>query len=147
MPRLPQPPPSECEVCGTRSEKIIKSQVRAGEKCRWMCSECVRWRNIEQCYGLRKEDYERLLQSQNESCAICQTHITQLKPGWKNGTKRLVVDHCHQTNTVRGLLCTHCNNVVAFLGESAQHLERLRAYLLMCEEVRSQRDMPAQKDT
>jgi hypothetical protein len=54
-------------------------------------------------YDLTLNDYNRLLHVQNFSCAICNI-------GQKDaGAKGLVVDHCHITNKVRGLLCGNCN--------------------------------------
>ena len=48
-------------------------------------------------YGLDQDTYLAMLESQNWCCKIC-------------GTKaKLNVDHCHETKTVRGLLCDLCN--------------------------------------
>lgn len=48
-------------------------------------------------YGLGEVEYQKLLQKQNNGCALC---------GQK---KRLCVDHNHNTGKVRGLLCHGCN--------------------------------------
>lgn len=57
-------------------------------------------------YGMTYEDYWKMYHSQNGECKICNR-----KPVVGNtGSKRpLVVDHCHDTNKVRGLLCNQCN--------------------------------------
>lgn len=56
------------------------------------------FQRIERVYGLSKDEYLHLFDSQGGGCAICKTTDRQL-----------VVDHCHTTNQVRGLLCYTCN--------------------------------------
>jgi len=52
-------------------------------------------------FGLTPEIYEEMLREQGGVCGLC------LKP--PAAKRRLAVDHCHQTNRVRGLLCHNCN--------------------------------------
>lgn len=52
-------------------------------------------------YGLTPLGYDALLESQGGACAICGSACPS--------GKRLAVDHCHNTGTVRGLLCARCN--------------------------------------
>lgn len=59
-------------------------------------------------YGLSKEDYEDMLVFQKHSCAICKRHVETL-------SYNLLIDHCHNTNVVRGLLCTTCNTGLGYL--------------------------------
>lgn len=68
-------------------------------------------------YGITLEDYWRMHKVQDGRCAIC--------------TKRtdLVVDHDHQTGTVRGLLCGSCNRGIGYLKDSSANLSRAVSYL------------------
>lgn len=52
-------------------------------------------------YGLTRERYESLVAEQKNLCKVCSR-----LPG---GKRPLVVDHCHATGKVRGLLCYGCN--------------------------------------
>ena len=54
-------------------------------------------------YNITVNEYRSLLRSQGAVCAICQE------------SKRLVIDHDHETNTVRGLLCHRCNILVGYI--------------------------------
>lgn len=70
-------------------------------------------------YGLTPVDYAALLAAQGGVCALC---------GSTQG-RRLVVDHCHETGRVRGLLCTACNGALGKLGDTPEALLRVVAYL------------------
>ena len=73
-------------------------------------------------YGLTKEQYFKLLESQDNSCAICNTPQSELK-------QSLVVDHNHTTGEVRGLLCTYCNVGIGMLKENEDNLIAAVQYL------------------
>lgn len=61
-------------------------------------------------YKLAPEDYKRLLEGQKELCAICQRPPRGIRP--------LVIDHCHNSKKVRGLLCYGCNRAISILDNS-----------------------------
>jgi len=68
-------------------------------------------------YGLTFGDVERLVAFQGGRCAIC-------------GEKaRLVVDHCHTSGRVRGLLCRRCNVALGGFGDDVGLLRRAVQYL------------------
>ena len=79
-----------------------------------------RKRNLLKTYGLKIEQYEKMLVSQNGLCAIC-------KKG-ENG-RELSVDHCHKTDIVRGLLCKRCNWAIGFFDDNAELLRSAIEYL------------------
>ena len=71
-------------------------------------------------YGLNVDQYETLLKRQNGACAICLR---------KEKSRRLAVDHDHETQRVRGLLCWWCNNKVVARRTSVEMLRRAVEYL------------------
>ncbi len=44
--------------------------------------------------------------------------------------EKLVVDHCHTTNQIRGMLCNHCNRGLGHFRDNPELLEFARIYLL-----------------
>ncbi len=68
-------------------------------------------------YDLSWEDYIAMLEKQDNKCAIC-----------RRGTK-LMVDHCHATGMVRGLLCNPCNGFLGRMQENVQLIANIVIYL------------------
>lgn len=62
-------------------------------------------------YGLDESDYNEMYEAQDGTCKICNQDL------------RLVVDHCHESGKVRGLLCNQCN---IGLGAFYDNIERLQ---------------------
>ncbi len=75
-------------------------------------------------FGLTIEEYDRLFLAQNGLCAICGNPETT-----KAGTVRLAVDHNHETNEIRGLLCNRCNWLLGLVKDSPQLLAQAITYL------------------
>ncbi len=72
---------------------------------------------LKKFYNLTMEQYKLMRQSQNDLCASCG----ELKP--------LVIDHCHKTGKVRGLLCVHCNCGLGAFYDTVPKLESAIKYL------------------
>jgi hypothetical protein len=77
---------------------------------------------LKKLYGLSTEEYDRLLEGQGGTCAICS------KP-CPTG-RRLAVDHAHDTGKVRGLLCANCNRGLGLFGEDMRVMTMAIQYLI-----------------
>lgn len=73
---------------------------------------------LQRLYGLKAEDYDRIYKQQNGCCAICRTP-----------QELLVVDHCHSTAAIRGLLCNSCNLAIGMFQESVEIVTAAAEYL------------------
>ncbi len=77
--------------------------------------------SIKFLYRLSAEKFQEMLDAQGGVCAICgQPPISR---------KRLSVDHDHDTDTVRGLLCLHCNLILGYARDDIRILARAAVYL------------------
>jgi hypothetical protein len=74
-------------------------------------------------YGITLADYDRMLVDQAGRCAICGT----TDPGGR--LKVWSVDHCHNSNKVRGLLCRRCNMGLGYFKDDTDRLLGAVAYL------------------
>lgn len=77
-------------------------------------------------YGLTSSEFEGMLIRQQYKCLGCKRPIYKESNEWG---KKAVIDHCHKSNRVRGLLCDACNTVLGFVQEDKGTLRRLMAYL------------------
>lgn len=74
--------------------------------------------------GLTLEAYETMLRGQNGQCALCpHQHVKG------DQRKSLVVDHCHASGKIRGLLCHSCNRAIGLLKDDAERVQRAADYL------------------
>ena len=80
--------------------------------------EYERNRQYMKMYGITVDDYNRMYEAQRGVCKICGT--TEPKTA---GGRYFVVDHCHTTGKVRGLLCNVCNVAVGFYELHAKKIE------------------------
>lgn len=83
----------------------------------WPSEDDRYWRKIEREYGLTREQYESLLAEQESRCAVCR----QERP--------LVVDHCHDSGCVRGLLCQDCNKGLGSFKDDPDVLRAATQYV------------------
>ncbi len=123
-----------CVKCG----KTEYAHVGKGH-CERCMSRAVDWANelsgrnrrkVLQRYGLTLADYDRLWEQQDGRCAICR----DFPPGRfvMRGSKLqhfLHVDHDHDTNTARGLLCSQCNRALGQFRDKPELLVAALAYL------------------
>lgn len=78
-------------------------------------------------HGLTLDDYYRILKDQGEVCAICRKQESVQRIG--QAAWLLAIDHDHQTNRVRGLLCSKCNQALGLFDDDPKRLEDAAAYL------------------
>ncbi len=80
---------------------------------------------LKSTYGITIEDYNRMLEAQSGVCAICENPPTgTMKKGSKIVPMVLAVDHDHNTNIVRSLLCLNCNTGIGGLKENPAFLRK-----------------------
>jgi hypothetical protein len=82
---------------------------------------------IRRLYKLTLQQLHEMYEDQFGRCAICE-RVGRV-PGIKEtSTRRLVVDHCHKTGAVRGLLCNSCNKAL-YMAEKRGWTRRAEKYL------------------
>lgn len=77
-------------------------------------------------YGISKEQYENMLITQNNKCAICNKEETAKSNSGK--IRLLAVDHCAITKKIRGLLCFGCNIGLGYLKHNPEFLRKAAVY-------------------
>lgn len=126
-----------CRKCGNwqngdkfGERKLKDGRVLPHKSCGLCRSKVRRFRNgpvrfawdLRKLYNMSVEDWARLFEAQGGRCAICRARLDHTKRG-------INVDHCHNTGTVRGLLCGKCNSAIGYLGDNYENACRAVAYL------------------
>lgn len=74
-------------------------------------------------YGLTLEQRNDMLNNQGFACAICRQKLPE------SGT-HTHIDHCHETGSVREILCTNCNRGLGHFQDNPALLQQAAAYLM-----------------
>lgn len=99
------------------------SRVKTGYKntCKNCCSLQDKHTKLKTTYNISLDEYNSLLDAQNNECKICSISLI--------GKNKCVVDHCHKTNKVRGLLCHSCNRGLGLFKDRSENLIKAARYL------------------
>jgi len=83
-------------------------------------------------YNMTLADYNNLMDKQGHKCANCGKEVRSCaKPKDENDTRaKAMVDHCHDSNEVRGILCNNCNIALGHLKDNVKNIVGLASYLL-----------------
>ena len=112
-PTLPSSYSYECKECTVKRTTEYNQKNAYG----------VRSRYLKRNYGITLEDYERMIERQNYSCAICKT----TEAGGKFN-KRFMIDK-DSSGSVRGLLCKSCKDALKSVGDDIHTLQSMINYL------------------
>ena len=67
-------------------------------------------------FGITDKDYKIMFQNQKGKCAICKNTCS-------------VIDHCHNTGKIRGLLCQRCNMGLGYFQDDKELLLKANKYI------------------
>lgn len=112
-------------------DKYAKNHASYYRKNKQYHIDYCRDRRYRYKFGIGIAEYNELLEKQNGVCLIC------LKPP---GKRNLAVDHDHQTNKIRGLLCTPCNQALGLAHDNPFVLLKAAEYLIMNQAIRAYLD-------
>lgn len=87
-------------------------------------SDFLRLQRKAYLYGVPVDEIRRL--EAVTSCDLCDEPIDQ---------SNRVIDHCHDTGAIRGVLCRPCNLALGILGDSYDRILRAAAYLARTADV------------
>lgn len=112
----------KCDSVKPLSEFYKTDRINTGYKN--TCKSCIKIRErnskIKRMYNISIDEYQILLNKQNNKCAICHTEFTNQKQ---------CIDHDHNTEEVRGILCDSCNRGLGLLKDDPIIILRAVRYL------------------
>jgi hypothetical protein len=108
----------KCEVCEKFKPEVDFVAKHAGRF--RVCKECKTHINRLTRYHITPDDYQALLDKQQNRCAICESEL-------ESERNKTVIDHCHDTGLVRGVLCRECNTGLGrFMDKEALLLKAMK---------------------
>lgn len=78
--------------------------------------------SIKRKYGLSLEQYDKMVESQGNRCALCFREYSEFDGNFH-------VDHNHRTGAVRGLLCPPCNKGLGMFNDNLGRVKNAVIYL------------------
>ena len=118
-----------CLNCKKKRQTKLWLKNSEGKVCRRNKPNGVRRdrkeKNLKFHYGIKNKEYWKMFQEQQGQCSICGCYANSER----NFYNELVVDHCHKTGKVRGLLCSKCNTALGFIEDSKTIASNMVLYL------------------
>lgn len=112
-----------CKEC----ESMYKPKAPSHLYCSESCADKGNMRNyLRKNYKMTLEEYEFISARADGKCEICGGRGFLMREWHKS---YLVIDHCHSTGDVRGLLCHNCNRALGLLQDSVENLKSAIRYL------------------
>jgi hypothetical protein len=118
----------QCRSC--KYEKRHKAIIARGESysTEWKRTRPEIYHRSQDKYyakqkGLDWDRYLRIEAEQKGLCAICK------RPNIAKGKRRLSIDHDHNNEVFRGLICHHCNMVLGYAKDCPEVLVAAAGYL------------------
>ena len=109
-------PHTYCRPCRKQYNDEWKEKNRDKYAVHQHCS------HVKRVYGLDYADFTRMMEEQNNRCAICGYEETRT-------AHFLHVDHCHESGKVRALLCGPCNRGMGGFRDNPEILRAAANYL------------------
>jgi hypothetical protein len=104
---------AQCLACCRRKDSLRRARTDPAFK-----TAKNREKHLKTRYGITLDDYVALVEKQEGRCACCN-----------NLEKNLLVDHDHDSDKVRGLLCINCNSMLGYALDNPRRLELGIEYL------------------
>ena len=104
-----------CRECDNKKHEEYKKENHV--KVTTQKRECALIRK----YGITIKEFDKMIENQFHKCPICNRDFREkIKP---------VVDHCHKTGKIRGILCYGCNVSIGQFQESKEIFINAMNYL------------------
>lgn len=113
-----------CKGCSNLFSPKAPSHLYCSQKC---ADKGLSSNYLKRNYGIDVETYDKMLKDNGKVCGICGSEGFLMNP--ERHKARLVVDHCHISGKVRGLLCHNCNRALGLFKDSTKNLEKALNYL------------------
>ena len=112
-----------CRECGDLFSPNAPSNLYCSDN----CADRGNTRNyLKKNYQITLEEYLGMFEKSDGKCYICGEEGFKMNIYQRTA---LVVDHCHASLKVRGLLCNNCNRALGLMQDDIERLKSAICYL------------------
>lgn len=104
--------PKPCKECTSEFTPNAPSEMYCSDPCK---NRGIQTAYLKRTYGITLACYEEMHEEQDGLCGLCGEEGFAMDP--KRHFLKLVVDHCHTSGEVRGLLCHNCNRALGLFKD------------------------------
>lgn len=108
----------KCPKCGTTKTGAEFNKGTRANGLSAYCKECTYISHVCRTYKISMEVYLQMVERAEGLCEMCGVM-----------PKRLVVDHDHDTDEVRGLICDRCNHFLGMIETKPSITSQAETYL------------------
>ena len=132
-----------------RSKKYKDKQPKIHQIKQPKCKSCAheettKWREsqtdirlkdlyLRRTYKITYHIFVSVLEKQNYKCKICNQDLDSNLGNTNIKYNTAVIDHCHTTGVVRGILCNECNRGLGYFKDNKMNLYKAAEYLTETE--------------
>jgi len=121
----------KCNRCSiTQDVKFFSKRTYSSGKIGWQnkCKSCERevkknyykpHEFARRLFKLSDEEYFRLIEDTQGKCDICKNPMG----------RKVCIDHCHETQKIRGVLCNNCNTALGLFNDNISVMKDAIQYL------------------
>jgi hypothetical protein len=98
-------------------------------------------------YKIDEATFNRMFEEQGRKCAVCGSKRPNRRTGRPPKEFKWCIDHDHETEAVRGIVCYPCNTALGLVRDDVRTLKAMIAYLEKASiHNRPYRLVPAEKN-
>ncbi len=112
-----------CRTCREEFQPNAPSHLYCSDPC---AEDATQDKYYRRNYGIGRADWLSMYERQGGVCFVCRGEGFLMR---EDHTAKLMVDHCHATGKVRGLLCHNCNRALGLLKDDKSAIRRALEYL------------------
>lgn len=126
-----------CRTCKEHTDNFYKSEglcipCHKAKSAKWYQENKVKKQTssrknyYKKTYNLTLKQRDEFFKDFSHTCTICECKV---KKKGKLAGNQGVIDHCHDTGEIRGLLCAQCNKALGCFKDNIESLKNAIKYL------------------
>jgi hypothetical protein len=118
-----------------RLQAVRKARAQVRRTTEPDLADALRSGRLQRVYGITLEEYHAMVARQDGLCPLCE----------RRPVEKLCLDHCHDMQMLRLLLCQGCNMGLGKFGHDPARLRRAADYIEIWRIIHARKGPPAKR--